>query len=140
MNKIIIVGNLGQDPEMRYSQSGQARTTFRVASNRRDTSRGEQREETQWFGVTAWDQLAEICNKILGKGYLVLVEGRVKAREYTDRNGEKQLSMDVTATDIQLLRGPAGDRRNGEDQGSSENPEHAQDEERDEGPEDIPFV
>ena len=104
MNKIIIIGNLGQDPEMRYSQNGQQRTTFSVASNRRyATGAGEQREETQWFSVTAWGRLAETCSQHLSKGHMVYVEGRVQTREYTGRDGEKRFSLDVNAADVQFL-------------------------------------
>ena len=117
MNKIIIIGNLGQDPEMRYTPSGQSLTSFSLASNRRyTTANGEQREETQWFNVTAWGRLAETCNQHLSKGQQAYVEGRIQGREYTGRDGQKRFSLDVTATDMQLL----GHRGGGSNSGSDE--------------------
>ena len=115
MNKIIIIGNLGQDPEMSYTTSGQPRTSFSLASNRRySAANGEQREETQWFNVTAWGRLAETCNQHLSKGQQAYVEGRIQGREYTNRNGEKRFSLDVTANEIQFL----GNRSGGDEQRS----------------------
>ncbi len=111
MNKIIIIGNLGQDPEMRYTPSGQSLTSFSLASNRRYvTASGEQKEETQWFNVTAWGRLAETCHQHLSKGQQTYVEGRIQGRAYTGRDGEKRFSLDVTATEVQFLgsRGHGG--------------------------------
>ena len=104
MNKIIVIGNLGRDPEMRYTPSGQAVTSFSVASSRRyRTADGEQREETEWFNVSAFGRLSEICNQYLTRGQQVYVEGRLKGRSYTDRDGQPRYSLEVTATEMQML-------------------------------------
>ena len=104
MNKIIVIGNLGRDPEMRYTPSGQAVTSFSVASSRRyRTADGEQREETEWFNVSAFGRLSEICNQYLTRGQQVYVEGRLRGRSYTDRDGQPRYSLEVTATEMQML-------------------------------------
>ena len=105
MNKIIVIGNLGRDPEMRYTASGQGVTSFSVASSRRyTTSSGEQREETEWFNVNAWGRLAELCNQYLTKGQQVYVEGRLSSRSYETRDGQTRFSLEVNLTDVQFLR------------------------------------
>lgn len=104
MNKIVIIGNLGRDPEMKYTPDGQAVTSFSVGSNRRwKTSSGESREETDWFNVSAWGKSAESCNTYLAKGSQVYVEGRLKVRMYSDRSGEQKISLDVSADQVQFL-------------------------------------
>ena len=109
MNKITIIGNLGRDPEMRYMQSGDAVTNFSVATNRRYRTRdGQQRDETEWFNVSAWGRLAEITNQYLSRGSQVYVEGRLSSRMYQSQNGETRVSLDVFATEVQFLSG-AGD-------------------------------
>ena len=109
MHKITIIGHLGQDPAMRYTPDGQAVTSFSVASSRKyKTAAGEQREETEWFNVSAWGKLAEVCNQYLSKGKQVYVEGRLKTRTYQTQNGETRFSIDVTCSEIQFLGGGAG--------------------------------
>jgi len=109
MHKITIIGHLGRDPEMRYTPEGQQVTTFSVASSRKyKTAAGEQREETEWFNVSAWGKLAEICNQYLGVGKQVYVEGRLKTRTYQTQNGETRFSIDVTCNEIQFLGGGQG--------------------------------
>ena len=104
MNKIIVIGNLGRDPEMRYTPSGQAVTSFSVASSRRyRTAEGEQREETEWFNVSAFGRLSEICNQYLTRGQQVYVEGRLRGRSYTDRDGQPRYSLDIMLTEMQML-------------------------------------
>ncbi len=111
--KIIIVGNLGRDPEMRYTPSGQPVTNFSVATNRRYTSsNGERVDETVWFRVSAWGRLAETCNQYLAKGRKVLVEGRLTAdssggpRVWTDQAGTPRASFEISALNVQFLSGP----------------------------------
>lgn len=115
VNKLIIIGNLGRDPEMRYLPSGSPVTNFSVAVSRRWTGRdGEQREETEWFNVSCFDRLAETANQYLSKGKQVYIEGRVHARLWDDQNtGEKRVSLDVRATDMQML-GQRGDQEFGD--------------------------
>lgn len=104
MNKIIIIGNLGRDPEMRYSASGTPMTSFSVATNRRyTTAAGEQREETEWFNCTAFGRLADTCNQYLTRGQQVYIEGRLRSRQYDRRDGTPGFSLDVNVTDVQFL-------------------------------------
>ncbi len=115
--KIIIVGNLGKDPEMRYTPSGQAVTNFSVATNRRYTgSNGERGDETVWFRVSAWGKLAETCNQYLSKGRKVLVEGRLTSdpatggpRIWTDQAGQARASFEISAVTVQFLSGKGDD-------------------------------
>ena len=110
MNKIIVIGNLGKDPEMRYLPSGQSVTSFSVASNRRyTTNAGEQREETEWFNVSAWGRLAELCNQFLTRGRQVYVEGRLHSRSYEGRDGQMRFVNEISLTDVQFL-GRGGDQ------------------------------
>lgn len=105
--KAMIIGNLGKDPEMRYTPGGKPVTTFSVAVNRRSTSPdGEQREETDWFRVTAWNKLAETCNEFLSKGRRVFVEGRLQIRNWEGQDGQKRTSVEIVATDMVLLDKP----------------------------------
>mgnify|MGYP000073561072 CR=1 FL=1 len=105
LNKVQIIGNLGRDPEMRYLPSGKAVTNFTVAVGRtwRDQASGENREETEWFRVEAWDKLGEFCSQYLKKGMRVYAEGRIRTREYDDRNGVKRMSVDLIANEVLML-------------------------------------
>ena len=103
-NKITIVGNLGRDPELRYTPQGTAVCQFSVATNerRRDKS-GEQQDITTWFRVTAWGKQAENVSKYLSKGRRVYVEGRLHMEEWTDREGKTRQTLEVNASDVQFL-------------------------------------
>ena len=104
LNKVILIGNLGRDPEMRYTPSGTPVTSFSLAVSRRYRSQeGEDREETEWFNVSCWNRLAETANQYLSKGRQVYIEGRLSSRTYEDRNGEKRFSLDVRASEMVLL-------------------------------------
>ncbi len=103
MNKIIVIGNLGRDPEMRYTASGQSVTSFSIATNRKFTVGGEQREETDWFNVSAWGRLSELCNQYLTKGQQVYVEGRLHLRSYEGRDGVTRWVNEINLTDVQFL-------------------------------------
>jgi|TARA_Y100000780_G_C13467559_1_gene333414 single-strand DNA-binding protein len=104
LNKIIVIGNLGRDPEMRYTPNGQSVTSFSVASNRKyTTAAGEQREETEWFNVSAWGRHAELCNQYLTKGQQVYVEGRLHSRTYETRDGQTRFVNEINLTDVQFL-------------------------------------
>lgn len=103
-NKIIIIGNLGRDPELRYTPQGSAVCNFPVAtSERRKNASGEQEEITTWFRVTTWGRQAELANEFLTKGKPVYVEGRLRVEEYTDRDGKPRTSLEVNATDVQFI-------------------------------------
>ena len=105
--QLLIVGNLGNDPELRYMADGTPVANFNVAVNRRWTGQdGTPQEETTWFRVAAWRKLAETCNQYLRKGRQVMVIGRVSARAYTAANGELRASLDVTADTVRFLGGP----------------------------------
>ncbi|MDE0745259.1 MAG: single-stranded DNA-binding protein [SAR202 cluster bacterium] len=104
MNKILIIGNLGSDPEMRYTPNGNPVTSFTVATNRRyKASDGENREETEWFRISAWNRLAETCNQYLQRGSKVYVEGRLSSRTYVGNDGETRVSLDVNASEVRFI-------------------------------------
>ena len=105
LNKIMLIGNLGKDPDMSYTPAGKAVTKFSLAVNRRtkDRDTGERRDETQWFNIVAWDQLAETMNTYLHKGSKVYIEGRMTSRKYTDKDGVERTVWDVIANDVQFL-------------------------------------
>src|SRR5438876_5761221 len=104
LNKIMLIGNLGRDPELQVTSDGTPLTRFSLAVSRTyKTSSGEKREETEWFNIVAWRQLAETCERYLHKGSKVYIEGRVTQRKYTDKNGLERTSVDVNATDMEML-------------------------------------
>ncbi len=105
LNKVMIIGNLGRDPEMRYTPSGSPVTNFSVAVSRRwSTPDGESREETEWFDVNCWNKLAEVANQYLTKGKQVYVEGRLHTRSWDDKTtGEKKYRTEVIANSIEFI-------------------------------------
>jgi single-strand DNA-binding protein len=104
LNKVMIIGNLGKDPEMKYTPQGTPITTFSVAVSRtRKGSDGQQIDETEWFRVVAWDKLAETCNEYLRKGSKVYVEGRLQTRKYTGQDGQERQITEVVANEMQML-------------------------------------
>ena len=105
-NKIILVGNLGKDPELRYTPQGTAVCDFTMATNekRRDKS-GEMQNVALWFRVTLWGKQGEVAAKYLGKGSSVYVEGRLRVEEWTDREGKVRQSLEVNGSDVQFLSG-----------------------------------
>lgn len=108
LNKVMIIGHLGRDPEMRYTPNGRPVTSFSVATSRTWTSsEGDRREETEWFNVVAWGNLAEICKAHLAKGQQVYVEGRLQTRGWEDEDGKKHFRTELVANEMILL----GDRR-----------------------------
>ena len=118
INKVMIIGHLGRDPEMRYTPSGRPVTTFSVATNRSwSTADGERRTDTEWFNVVTWNKLAEICNQYLTKGQQVYIEGRLQTRRWEDSNGTRHTSVEVVANEMTIL----GDRR-GSDEIDDEEP------------------
>ncbi len=110
LNKIMVIGNVGTDPDMRYTPSGSAVTSFRLATNRRYTmSSGEQREETEWFRVTAWNRLAEQCNQYVTKGMRVYAEGRLKSDSWTGNDGQTRFTNEIIANQVVFLDGRSQD-------------------------------
>jgi single-strand DNA-binding protein len=110
VNKVIIVGNLGKDPEVRYMPSGSAICSVTIATSRqwKDKTSGDRQEETEWHRVTFFDRMAEIAGEYLKKGRPVYVEGRLKTRKYTDKDGVEKYTTEIVATDMQLLGGREG--------------------------------
>jgi single-strand DNA-binding protein len=104
LNKIMLIGNLGKDPELQVTSEGTPFTRFSLAVNRsyKSTS-GEKVEETEWFNIVAWRQLAEICERYLHKGSKVYIEGRLTQRKYTDKEGIQRTTIDVIATAMEML-------------------------------------
>lgn len=108
-NKIVIVGYLGRDPEIRYTPQGTAVCNFSIATTeKRKDKAGEAQDVTTWFRVSAWGKQAELANQYLSKGRQVYVEGRLRQEEYTDREGNRRQSLEVTSTEIHFL-GPRGE-------------------------------
>ena len=110
LNKVMLIGRLGRDPEMRYTPSGRPVTTFSLATSRTwNTSEGERRTETEWFTVVAWGSLAEICKQYLVKGQQVYVEGRLQTRHWEDNDGNKHSATEIVANEMIIL----SDRKEG---------------------------
>jgi single-strand DNA-binding protein len=106
LNKVMVIGHLGADPEMRYTANGDAVTNFSVASSRQyTTSSGERRDETEWFRVVTWRRLAEICSQYLTKGRLVYVEGRLQTRSWEGQDGQKRYMTELIAQEVKFLGG-----------------------------------
>ncbi len=104
VNKVILVGNLGKDPELRYTPSGTAVTTFSLATTERYKDReGNRQDKTEWHNIVAWRQLAEICGKFLHKGKQVYIEGKIQNRSYDDRDGNKRYISEVVVDQMQML-------------------------------------
>ncbi|MFC2002165.1 single-stranded DNA-binding protein [Chloroflexota bacterium] len=104
LNKITIIGNIGSEPEMRFTPSGRPVTSFTVATNWVfSTPEGERKQETEWFNVVAWNRLAEQCNQFLGKGRLVYAEGRIHTRSWEGQDGQQHSRMEVIANRVIFL-------------------------------------
>lgn len=115
LNKVMIIGHLGREPEMRHTPSGRPITTFTLACNRTwNSTDGERHIETEWFNVVTWGNLAEICKQYLTRNQQVYIEGRLQSRRWEDSEGCKHTSMEIVATEMMIL----GDRR-GADHASS---------------------
>jgi single-strand DNA-binding protein len=126
LNKVMVIGHVGRDPEMRYIPSGKPVTSFSVATSRSWTnSEGERRQETEWFNVVAWGNLAEICKQHIRKGQQVYVEGRLQTRSWEDHEGKKRFRTELVANEMILL---------GDGRGASEAAEST-----DEGEGEFPF-
>lgn len=128
LNKVMIIGNLGKDPEMRFTPQGKPVTTFSLATTRSFTGpEGERRQETEWFDVVTWDRLAETCNQYLAKGRRAYVEGRLHTRSWEGQDGQRRTRMEIVANTVLFLdraplaaaeegaAAPAGDEVEAED-------------------------
>jgi single-strand DNA-binding protein len=132
LNKVMLIGNLGTDPEMRFTPSGNPVTTFSIATNRSyNTPDGERKEETEWFSIVTWSRLAETCNQYLTKGQKIYVEGRLHTRSWDGQDGQKHYRTEIIANQVIFL----------DKKGMGANPEDKM-EENEPGeiePQDIPF-
>ena len=104
LNKVMVIGYLGRDPEMRYTPNGRSVVSFSIACDRSwKNADGEKQTETDWFNVVAWGDLAEICNKYLSKGSQAYIEGRIQTRTWQDNEGQQRTSVDIVAQQVLLL-------------------------------------
>lgn len=123
VNKAILVGRLGQDPETRYLQSGTAVCTFSLATSEKFKGRdGSKQETTQWHKCVAWGKLAEICQQYLAKGSLVYLEGKIDYKTW-EKDGVKQHSTEIKLDSLQMLGGGGGGRSSGQGAGGGDDPE-----------------
>ncbi len=141
-NKIILVGNLGRDPELRYTTQGTPVCSFTLATNerRRDKS-GESQDVTTWFRVTLWGRQAEAASQYLTKGRPVYVEGRLRVEEWTDRDNRSRYTLEVHATDMQFIGGRSDDasHTSTKSESASETPDSASTSDHEITDDDIPF-
>jgi single-strand DNA-binding protein len=124
LNKVMIIGRLGRDPEMRYTPSGRPVTTFNVATTRTwNSSDGERHSETEWFNVVAWGSLAEICKQHLVKHQQVYIEGRLQTRKWEDNSGNKRSSTEIVANEMIMIGDRSENNSSDDDPGSQSNGE-----------------
>lgn len=148
VNKVILIGNLGQDPELRYTGSGTAVCNMRIATNEsfKDAS-GEWVEKTEWHSVVAWSRLAEICGEYLTKGSQVYIEGSLQTRSWDDRDGNTRYTTEIKAREMQILSGrgggdDSGQRSSGAGRPQSQSQQQPQTQAADfsfDGDDDLPF-
>lgn len=138
LNKCMVIGRLGADPEMRYTANGNAVTTFNVATSRSFAGQdGQRREETEWFSVVTWNRLAETCAQYLTKGRLVYVEGRMQTRSWDDQQtGQKRYKTELIAEEVKFLGGREDGQRGG---GFAPGMAVGADSEGDIDPDELPF-
>lgn len=119
VNKVIIIGRLGQEPELKYTPSGAAVCNFSVATSENWTDKNGQRQErTEWHRIVVWGKLAELCNQYLGKGCQAFIEGKLQTRSWDDKDGNKRYTTEVLATTVQFL---GGANANVQNQGQGQN-------------------
>lgn len=110
LNKVMLIGRLGHEPEMRYTPSGRPLTKFQLAANRSwKSADGEKKSETEWFNVVTWGKLAEICNQYLTKGQQVYIEGRLHTRQWQDEEGGNHSTVEVIAQEMLMLDSKSGE-------------------------------
>ncbi len=138
LNKVILIGNLGRDPELRYTANGQPVANFTLATTESWTNKsGEREQRTEWHRIVTWGRLAEICGEHLNKGKQVYVEGRLQTRDWEDREGNKRKTTEVTANQV-LMLGRRGDGP-GDPSSPPDAPEGSPPETSPDGSDDIPF-
>lgn len=140
INKVILIGNLGADPELKYTPGGAAVTNFTIATNESWVDgKGERQEKTEWHRIVVWGKLAEICNEYLKKGSKVFIEGRLQTRSWDGADGTKRYTTEIVARDMQMLDSREGSRGGGEEWagGGGDTPSAPQDTSRND--DDLPF-
>lgn len=121
VNKVILIGNLGRDPELRYTPGGQAVANFTLATNERfSTKDGEKQERTEWHRIVAWGRTGELCAQYLSKGRSVYLEGRLQTREWEDKEGQKRRTTEIVANTVQFLGGRGEGAPSGSHSGAGE--------------------
>lgn len=126
LNRVMLLGRVGKDPEVRYTASGKAVATFTLATSQRWRDQdGNDQERTEWHRIVAWGRLGEICGEYLGKGKQVYIEGRIQSRDWEDQDGNKRTTFEIIANDLILLGGPGSDQ-SGRSEGSGTKPPSAQ--------------
>jgi len=135
VNKVILIGRLGQDPEVKFMQSGTAVCNFSMATSEtwKDKESGEKQEKTEWHKITAWRRLAEICGEYLHKGSQVYIDGKLQTRSWEDQDGNKRWTTEIVAAQMQMLSG-GGQKDNGE---SGRDPSAKEPQSQGEGSQDI---
>lgn len=109
VNKVMLIGNLGRDPEIRYTTNGQAVANFTLATTEKYTNKsGERQEDTEWHRIVAWGRLAEICGEYLTKGRMVYIEGSIRTRSWEDKEGNTRYTTEIVARNMQMLGGQGG--------------------------------
>ncbi len=123
VNKVILLGRLGQDPELKYTPSGAAVCNFSLATTEAwtDKNSGQKQERTEWHRVVVWGKLAELCNQYLSKGRQAFVEGRLQTRSWDDQNGQKRYTTEINATTVQFIGGQASTGSTNANYGSNNN-------------------
>lgn len=143
VNKVMLIGNLGRDPEIRYTTSGQAVANFTLATTEKYTNKaGERQEDTEWHRIVAWGRLAEICGEYLSKGRMVYIEGSIKTRSWEDKEGNTKYTTEIVARNMQMLGGQGGQGGRSEASSSSNQKQPADFDIEDDsfdGDDDIPF-
>lgn len=125
LNKVLIIGRVGRDPEMRYTPSGRPVTTFSVGTSRSwNTADGEKRTETEWFNVVTWSNLAEICKQYLCKDQLVYIEGRLQTRHWEDQEGHKRSATEIIANEMIMLEDQRESTKSGPHEEDSDDTEN----------------
>lgn len=136
-NKITLVGYLGRDPELKYTPSGDAVCSFSVATTEKRKANGETVDETIWFRVTLWRRQAEVAAKYLVKGSQVYVDGKLRMQEFTDRDGNKRTSLEVSASDLQFIGGKLAEAGGGDETPKAKGTQTAPVDDDDDG--EVPF-
>lgn len=146
LNKVILIGNLGRDPELRYTANGQPVANFSIATTESWNSKaGERESRTEWHRIVAWGKLAEICGEYLAKGKQVYIEGKLQTREWEDREGNKRQTTEIVARELQMLgrrgdsEGASGGDFGGGPGPSESGPSDASPAPASQGSDDIPF-